>query len=103
MAIEDTIISSITDVKYFASIMPTESPFCETISATSPRVIMPTPTLRLSRKEYFIRRAVRPQPMTFVSIATSTKHTEKSSSSGVKPSKRVLMPMLAKNTGPNIM
>ena len=90
-------------MKYFASIIPTESPFWETIRATSPRVIIPTPTLRLSRAEYFSRRAVRPQPITFVSRATSTKHTEKSSSSGVKPSNWVLMPMLAKNTGPNII
>ena len=43
--IDDTIISKITDVKYTGVKSPADNPFCDTISATSPLVIMPTPIL----------------------------------------------------------
>ena len=36
VAIDETIINKITDVKYTGVSSPAESPFCDTISATSP-------------------------------------------------------------------
>ena len=70
---EEQIMSIMTAAKYFWSIIPAESPFEDTISATSPRVIIPTPTLMLSLKLYFASFAVIPQPMIFVISATITK------------------------------
>ena len=77
-------------------------PFCATISATSPRVIIPTPTFRESsqlKRQIF---AARPQPMILVINATTTKQTQKSKISGVRPLISVLRPMEAKKIGAKI-
>ena len=62
----ETMISRITAVKYSGVRRPTDNPFCATIRATSPRVIMPTPIFRLSGKENLQAFAMSPQPMIFV-------------------------------------
>ena len=67
--------------------------------ATSPRVIMPTPTLRESGQLKRQTFAARPQPMILVMRATTTKQTLKSRMVGVRPLMSVLRPMLAKKTG----
>ena len=92
-------MSRMTAVKYTGSTTPTSRPFWATISATSPRVIMPTPTLRESpqlKRQIF---AARPQPMILVSSATMTKQMQNSKISGVRPLMSVFKPMEAKNTG----
>ena len=53
----DTIMSKITAAKYSDPIIPTLNPFWETISATSPRVIIPIPTFKESLK-FFIAQII---------------------------------------------
>ena len=67
--------------------------------ATSPRVIMPTPTLRESDQLKRQAFAARPQPMILVSRATITKQALNSRMVGVRPLMSVFRPMLAKKTG----
>ena len=76
-------------------------PFWATIRATSPRVIMPTPTLRESPQLNLQTLAASPQPMILVIRATTTKHTLNSRISGVRPLISVFRPMLAKKMGAN--
>jgi len=90
-----------TAVKYTGSTTPAARPFWATISATSPRVIIPTPTLRLSLQEKRQSLAARPQARILLPSATSTKQTLNSRISGVRPLISVFRPMLAKNTGAN--
>ena len=99
----ETIIKRITEVKYEDSIMPTAKPFCATISATSPRVIMPTPILSESPHPKRHSREVKPQPMILVISATATKHSENSTKFSEILSKLVFKPILAKKTGPKII
>ena len=89
VAMEDTIISKITDVKYTEESSPTESPFWETISATSPRVIIPTPILSESGILNLQSFAVPPQPITFVKSATATSAIENQSIERLKSLKLV--------------
>ena len=70
---EETMMSRITEVKSRGSIIPTANPFWETIRATSPLVIMPTPTFResaLLNRQIF---AIRPQPTILVIRPTKIK------------------------------
>ena len=99
----DTMISRITDVKYTELIMPSLSPLCATIKATSPRVIMPTPILSVSLPLKPQSLDIAPQPMIFVDSATSTNAAENSTMSHVMPLTSVLRPILAKKIGPKIM
>ena len=78
VAMEDTMISKMTDVKYTGCMSPTASPFCETIRATSPRVIMPTPIFKESSHEKRQTLEIRPQPTIFVMSATKMNATENS-------------------------
>ena len=103
VAMEDTMISRMTDVKYTESIIPSLSPLCATISATSPRVIMPTPMRRVSLPLKPHRRDTAPQPMIFVTSATATNASENSTRSQPIPSILVLSPMLAKKIGAKII
>ena len=95
----DTTISRMTAVKYTASTTPMARPFWATISATSPRVIMPTPTLRESPQLKRQSFAARPQPMILVISATMTKQMQNSRISGVRPLILVFRPMDAKKMG----
>lgn len=97
------MISRMTQVKYSGVKSPTESPFWETIRATSPLVIIPIPIFRESDREKRQTLAISPQPMIFANNATSTKKTEKSRISASTLSREVFKPMLAKKTGPNSM
>ena len=99
----DTIISRITEVKYCEPIMPSVSPRWATISATSPRVIMPTPTLSVSLPLKPHSLDMAPQPMILLTSATATNASENSRSSHVKPLISVLSPMDAKKIGPKII
>lgn len=100
---DEIIIRKITEVKYTGDIIPTARPFWETISATSPRVIIPTPTFRLSRLLYPQIFAITPQPIILVIIPTITNANENSSIDILKLSMFVFNPILAKNNGPNII
>ena len=55
------MISRMTEVKNWLSTIPAFNPRCATISATSPRVIMPQPIFRESRllkpREHFSKHA----------------------------------------------
>lgn len=75
----EAIIKRITDVKYSDVKRPTDKPFCATINATSPRVIMPTPIFKLSENENLQSLAISPQPMIFASSATTTNPAENKS------------------------
>ena len=75
---EDTTMRRMTAVKKTESTTPTPRPFWATMRATSPRVIMPTPTLRESGQLKRQTFAARPQPMILVMRATTTKQTLKS-------------------------
>ena len=86
-------------MKKTESTTPTPRPFWATMRATSPRVIMPTPTLRESPQLNRQSFAARPQPMILVSRATITKQALNSRMVGVRPLMSVLRPMLAKKTG----
>ena len=99
----DTIINKITEAKYSGVSSPTDSPFCATISATSPLVIIPTPILTHSIPLKPQSQDISPQPIILATSPTRTKHTEKSRRELVILFKLVLSPMLAKNTGPNII
>ncbi len=68
-------MSRMTAVKKTESTTPTPRPFWATMRATSPRVIMPTPTLRESPQLKRQTFAARPQPMILVIRATTTKQT----------------------------
>ncbi len=74
VAIDETIINKITDVKYTGVSSPAESPFCDTISATSPLVIIPTPIFKESKLLNLHSRAVIPQPIILDTKPTSTKY-----------------------------
>ena len=100
VAMEDTIISKITDVKYTEESSPTENPFWETISATSPRVIIPTPIFKESGQLNLHALAVRPQPMIFAIRATATNPIEKANRPQSRLSILVFRPMDAKKIGP---
>lgn len=101
VTMDEIRISRITGVKYAELIIPQDNPFCATISATSPRVIIPTPTFRESSHLNRHTRAIKEQPMILHSNATSTKPTANSTKSPEMASSEVLSPILAKNTGPN--
>ena len=98
---EETIINKITDVKYTGDMSPTARPFWDTINATSPRVIIPTPIFRESIALNLQILAISPQPTIFVSNATITNPIENNKISIFKLSMLVFKPILAKNTGPN--
>lgn len=100
---DDTIIKKITDVKYTGVSKPTVNPFCATIRATSPRVIIPTPILRESIPLNLHRRAAIPQPTTFEISPTATNAIENIKILIVTLSTFVFRPILAKKTGPNNM
>ena len=74
--IELTIISRITEVKYLLSSISTSSPFLETIRATSPLVIIPTPILRASLPLNPQTLDISPHPMIFDISPTRTKPRE---------------------------
>lgn len=99
----EAMIKRMTAVKYSGVRRPTDNPFCATISATSPRVIIPTPIFKLSGNENLQALAIRPQPMIFVTSATRTKAAENKRMEPFKWSTLVLKPMLVKNTGPKII
>ena len=99
----ETIIRKITAVKYIGEIIPTERPFCETINATSPLVIIPTPILKLSFMLNLHNLAMIPHPMIFVINATSTKLRENRRIVPSILSILVFKPILAKKTGPKII
>ncbi len=101
--IEETMIRKITDVKYTGVSRPAERPFCATISATSPRVIMPTPIFSESRTLNLQMRAISPQPMIFEISPTATNAMEKNRMLIFRLSTLVFRPILAKKTGPNSM
>ena len=101
VAIEDTIIKKITDVKYTGVSRPAVNPFCATIRATSPRVIIPTPILRESIPLNLQSRAVIPQPMIFEINPTATNAIENRRILIFTLSTFVFRPILAKKTGPN--
>ena len=82
-------------------ISPRFSPLSATISATSPRDIMPTPICRASLLEYLHSFAPSPQPNTFVIIATTSRTTANSIIIGVISVSVTLRPMLAKKMGDN--
>ncbi len=71
--IEDTIINKITAVKYTGLRRPTLNPFWDTIRATSPRVIIPTPIFNESAQENLHNLATSPHPMILQSKPTKTK------------------------------
>ena len=100
---EEVIIKRITEVKYTGSIRPAESPFCDTINATSPRVIIPTPIFKQSAPRKRHAFAIRPQPIILQINATSTKQTEKDKIDRLKFEMSVFRPILAKNSGPKII
>ena len=89
--------------KYSAPIIPTDSPFCATIKATSPLVIIPTPIFNASGPLNLQILAIRPQPMILHSNATTTNPIEKSTNSPFRWSKLVFNPILAKKIGPKII
>ena len=101
--IEDTMIRKITDVKYTGVSSPAVRPFCATIRATSPRVIIPTPIFSESRPLNLQRRAISPQPIIFETSPTATNAMEKARIPILTLSTFVFNPMLAKKTGPNSM
>ena len=74
--IDEVMIRRITDVKNAPLNAPTERALCATISATSPRVIIPIPILRQSFPLKPHNLEVAPQPMIFDKRPTSTKHAE---------------------------
>lgn len=98
---DDTIIKKITDVKYTGVSKPAVNPFCATIRATSPRVIIPTPIFRESIPLNLHRRAAIPQPMTFEINPTTTNAIENIRILIFTLSTLVFRPILAKKTGPN--
>lgn len=100
---DETMIKNITEVKYTGVSSPAVSPFCATISATSPLVIMPTPILNESMPLNLHRRAVRPQPIILEIKPTATNAMEKTRILMFTLSTLVFSPILAKNTGPNSM
>lgn len=103
VAIEDTMIRKITDVKYTGVSRPAVNPFCATISATSPLVIIPTPIFNESRTLNLQTRAISPQPTIFEISPTATKAMEKTRMLMLTLSTFVFKPILAKKTGPNSM
>lgn len=100
---EETIIRRITAVKYLDSIIPTERPFCATISATSPLVIMPTPIFRESTLLKRRSLDVRPHPITLVINAIATNRMQNKRSDADIWSMEVFSPILQKNMGANSM
>ena len=98
---DDTMIKNITEVKYTGVSSPAVSPFCATISATSPLVIMPTPILSESMPLNLHRRAISPQPTIFEINPTATNAMEKARILIFTLSTLVFSPILAKKTGPN--
>ena len=60
----DTTMRRMTAAKYSDPIIPTLSPFWDTMSATSPLVIIPTPILRESAHEYLQSFPASPHPIT---------------------------------------
>ena len=96
--IEDTIIKRMTDVKYTGVSRPADNPFCATISATSPRVIIPTPIFKESNPLNLQRRAISPHPIIFEMSPTATNAAEKSRIPILTLSTFVFRPILAKNT-----
>ena len=76
VSMELHMIRRITDVKYLLSISPTASPFCDTMRATSPLVIIPTPILSVSLPLKPNALPARPQPTIFESIPVSTNARE---------------------------
>ena len=99
---EDVIISKITDVKYTGSSSPTDIPFWATIKATSPRVIIPTPTLIACLAGILQAIDISPQPIILVSKATATKPRENTRIDQSIFWILVFKPILAKKIGPNI-
>jgi len=99
----EQMMRRITAVKYTGVRRPTESPFWDTIRATSPLVIMPTPIFKLSLKLNLQIFAMRPQPMIFVIKATRTNPIEKMIIPASILSMLVFRPILAKKTGPKSM
>ena len=94
------IISKITAVKYCDDIRPTLRPFCATISATSPLVIIPTPILRQSIPLNPHNLDIIPHPIILETSAIITNAIENTISAESTPSIFVFNPILAKNTGP---
>ena len=100
---EDTIIKRITDVKYTGFKSPTASPFCDTIRATSPLVIIPTPILIACFGEYRSNIAIREQPIILEKSATATNASENQRIFQFISLMSVFKPMDAKKIGPNII
>lgn len=98
---DEIIISKITDVKYTGVSRPTDNPFWDTIRATSPLVIIPTPIFKESDILNLQILAINPHPITFAIRPTATNATEKIRMLAFKLSRLVFNPILAKNTGPN--
>ena len=100
---EEKTMSRMTAVKYTEFSNPTLSPFCATIRATSPLVIMPTPIFRESALLKRHTLAMMPQPTILVISPTSTKHTAKSRIDIFISPIFVFNPMLTKKIGPKII
>lgn len=100
---DDIIISKITEVKYTGVRSPTDNPFCDTIKATSPLVIIPTPIFKESDILNLQIFAIIPHPTILETNPTATNAMEKIKILAFKLSKFVFNPILAKNTGPNNM
>lgn len=98
---EEKRINNITGVKKTGSNKPTDKPFCETIRATSPRIIIPTPILTESLLLNLKSLAINPQPIILAERAIAINNMEYNSNDREKYSIEVFKPMLAKNTGPN--
>ena len=98
---EEIMINKITDVKYFESSIPTDKPFCATISATSPRVIIPTPIWRqlIPLNPHIF--PMKPHPIILVTSATSTNAMENQNSPMSILLISVFRPILAKKIGAN--
>ena len=99
----DTMISRMTAVKYEESMIPIFRPLLVMISATSPRVIIPTPIFKQSIHLNLQAFAINPQPITLLIIATITNPMAKTILLVSIAEKSVFRPIATKNTGANII
>ena len=103
MSIDDIRINSTVIIINFSG-KPALIAVAVTINATSPRAIIPTPAIALSRMSYLKHLATAPQPTTLPISPINTARNANRNSIPLSPKKVILLiPIFAKNTGANIV
>ena len=90
---ELTKTSITTTARCVPSISPAVIPYCATTRATSPRAIMPKPTIRLSCMLNLNILEVSPQPKILPIITAATTASANRRISALKPSKEICIPV----------